>query len=846
MQREATKTLASISHDIYDARFFFHARFMRAARQNHFTWIPVKDEIWNSRALVQTACDVIAKFEGWETKYEKRNITCNRHGNARVRSIDGEAHSKLIKGCKWKLVLSPLVRTSYVSSSSNPDAKRPNQKSYKDEWDKPVKISSISPVDTNGCIPSRANRIAVVQASGNFKRKIPMETLFQLCSYVDEGLRLSHQTIKCVITPIWPKHKQITGQDTFYIRLKVMKARRHFHNANKEYNTFKEEINSCDLLNGIDDQCTLDDDDAYELAHQLCEEVVRTSKNDTEAIFSFQEYLALIAERATGFSYQVVSERRKNETKLLGVFWMTATMRRNYELFGSFLCFDMMKRDINTLLWPYTAVTMLDEAKQVCVVCEGIVSGERLDMYAAQSKFLSKFAPSRPLSMVDVIAADGFFDQLTVRKLGFENARFIQDHFHLYDSGLLKIFGKSGYEQLQSHLVQMIKAQSESRFNEVYQSGLDLLSNDGQTDGELLGNFKKFSSRKEEYAEYCIAMIPGNRGCRGSPTSEANHSSVLSYLNNGSKGINRYREHPIFLVKDLLLRQQAHLVKVNARLYRSDQLMSLELTQLEKNPNTHLNTDLQVAAGHLNHETYLRYKSNSLRACLYDRQETLDESTGKRMLTIQFRDNPDAPPRVFHVENGRCNCKSRIAEQDMCVHEIVGRKGFQPEFFQLRHFSRKCVSGSLDGWEPPSRSVMDEVIGYTNETLDRSIEVSARTSSVEDTLKEMTSEENPYITTTELTRTPVGHIPDRRTGINPYSKKDVENVLQAVLIGYPKMPQEKQYDISMLVLQMQNLLTESTTKSVTLESQEGSLSLNVPLQHTLLTESKKREKVQRK
>ena len=32
------------THDIYDARFFFHARFMRAARQNHITWIPVNSQ----------------------------------------------------------------------------------------------------------------------------------------------------------------------------------------------------------------------------------------------------------------------------------------------------------------------------------------------------------------------------------------------------------------------------------------------------------------------------------------------------------------------------------------------------------------------------------------------------------------------------------------------------------------------------------------------------------------------------------------------------------------------------------------------------------------------------------
>ena len=61
---------------------------------------------------------------------------------------------------------------------------------------------------------------------------------------------------------------------------------------------------------------------------------------------------------------------------------MTATMRRNFELYGGYICLDMMKRALNTLLWPYAAVTMFDEHHQICIACEGIVCGEKVDMYA--------------------------------------------------------------------------------------------------------------------------------------------------------------------------------------------------------------------------------------------------------------------------------------------------------------------------------------------------------------------------------------------------------------------------------------------------------------------------------
>ena len=117
-------------------------------------------------------------------------------------------------------------------------------------------------------------------------------------------------------------------------------------------------------------------------------------------------------------------------------------MRSNFELFGDFIGLDMMKRGINTLLWPYFSMAMYDEMKKVCIGCEGILCGEREDMYQFACNFMAVNAPGRTLSEVIAVVADGFFDQELIRKLGFGNAYFIQDQWHLLDSGLIKFFGK--------------------------------------------------------------------------------------------------------------------------------------------------------------------------------------------------------------------------------------------------------------------------------------------------------------------------------------------------------------------------------------------------------------------
>ena len=93
----------------------------------------------------------------------------------------------------------------------------------------------------------------------------------------------------------------------------------------------------------------------------------------------------------------------------MGLLWMTATMRRNYELFGSFICVGMMKRGITTLLWTYTVITMLDEMNRVCVACEEIICRERHHMFFAQAIFLNEYAPRRLLTEVFIIAGDGVF-----------------------------------------------------------------------------------------------------------------------------------------------------------------------------------------------------------------------------------------------------------------------------------------------------------------------------------------------------------------------------------------------------------------------------------------------------
>ena len=161
------------------------------------------DEKWMNRDLVRSVAVSFSKIQGWQVSCSRRCISCNRGGKTRVRAVTGVPRAltagPLKRQCGWNVQLKPLVTSAYVPKQGEPSTGRKNQLCYRDDWGKPVLIKSSSCRHTNSCEPSRANRIAVTQASGNYVRLLPTRVMYTLCNYVDQGIRLSHQLIKATI-----------------------------------------------------------------------------------------------------------------------------------------------------------------------------------------------------------------------------------------------------------------------------------------------------------------------------------------------------------------------------------------------------------------------------------------------------------------------------------------------------------------------------------------------------------------------------------------------------------------------------------------------------------------------
>ena len=801
--------------------------------------------IWVNRNVLHRAIKSVSRLHGWTLMIDRRSMKCNREGVTRHRS---SSHKKYVHGslkirCPWEIKLKALAKTAVSRKNSN-------KKDYKPNWDLPVEIESANTNHT--CTPGLTNLIITSQRSGNYHQHIPTETIFAMCHQIESGRLLTSSSIRNFLRPHWPRQKEITKFNVFSVRRAVMNLLPAYAKSNGDYANFKESLGSTELLQGLDHQPDLNDDEAYDLAKTVWMEVSATTKTKEEALFSFVQYLDLIQHRARGFSYKIASVDGDHSVtclspavakkKLLGVVWMTGTMRRNLELFGHYLCMDMMMRGINTLLWPYTAIALMDEFGELCIGCEGVVCGETIDMYGFVCSFIRESCPNLIFEDVKFVSADQFLSQEDIVAFGFTNAHFVMDHWHLREKGLKDRFGSTGEELLKGHLHKMLSSFTEEEFDSIVNSARGLLMAQVPRDGALESKFETFVQLKEHYAPFHIHSIPGHRGRRGSVFSEINHMSTLTYLNDGDRSSNKYCEHPITLIRDLLHRQQRHTRQKNQKLFGWKQSMEIEVANLQASPDTSLRDDLLLASRSLNFKVYESYKRFQLRALRdLERREVTNNESGDMEVHILSKRNVDAPPRIFRSPSQRCSCAERVSEDVQCAHEICLHNGFVKSLHLPRHFARERVTASLAGWVPAPPTCIDGHIGYEGEEI--------AIMSVDDGIGGMTGCADEHNMSIEgdrpaLSNMPVnpdpGFLPETQATMQSLSKKKITNVFDAVLKGYPRFSSQKKKQIAMLVLQLER---EIISKDGTMTSDStGALSLYVPSGRAHVSEPRNRLK----
>ena len=135
-------------------------------------------------------------------------------------------------------------------------------------------------------------------------------------------------------------------------------------------------------LNADNMDCTADE--VCKVHISTWREMISSGNKYDDVLITLREYMEVLKLKDKDFVYEILYD---DYGEISGCLWMTSTMRMNFELYGGYVSVDAMKRDLNTLLWPYMATSMWNDLNEVCVGCEAIMLSEREEAYEAMLEF---------------------------------------------------------------------------------------------------------------------------------------------------------------------------------------------------------------------------------------------------------------------------------------------------------------------------------------------------------------------------------------------------------------------------------------------------------------------------
>ena len=669
---------------------------------------------WSSKKALKSQLDVHAAKHGFVVKFFGRGqIVCNRHKSKSKTNpfkrgfLDGH----LGCGCKFGMQLHSKIQKQ-INENGKTKRNRPDYESGE------VSIKSFIYEHTDGCLPSQQQLQFCCSRSGKYSSKIPLGVYWQLCSQIKRNPKkfVASSSIRAALSGSFPTGYNITKQDIFNTRLRCKRMMKKF-NTCTDYINFEQTLDSdSHFLKMIESDKTLENDEATELINELFDQMFNKNQcdqsnssgddEDEDGHMKFQDYLQLLASKAKGFQYRVAID---SHGIINGVVWMTASMRSNFERFGTYLSLDSMKRKLNTLHWPYFAITLMNELNKVCVGCEALLISERDEAYDFLIKSTLEMCPKRNKKDISIVSGDGFFNQSSLEKWGLCNAKFIADHWHLFDSGLKDRFSMTYYHLIEHNLRKMANAHNEQQMNIAYNDAKQQLYNLNLRNCKAEKELDEFYNERVTYALYLIKRIPGNRGRRGSVASEINHASVISLVY-GDKETKTYMEHPHVMIRDLFIRQRRHNNEFNKLLWgltnkRNNYLHIHETSNNQRGNSINYNL-IKEAVMTLNFNSFKLFESELKQSTNYVMYQKEDE-VGDYICIMRI--GYDTPGRIFRTSKQRCDCDFRLSNLMPCKHEICKDRKFDLQFFDIQHHYRESTSlsyhiGEENNIDPTIRS----------------------------------------------------------------------------------------------------------------------------------------------
>jgi hypothetical protein len=520
---------------------------------------------------------------------------------------------------------------------------------------------------TKGCFPSQSQLIVDKKSSGSYQDMVKHDALKDIMAVLKPGRPVSCSLLREMMRPLYPSTYSTTAQDVWNMRLKVKKllftaesstidTSQGISNATAEYLLPPRDG---EVVSGDNEFVSLDELPAEFLpvASELATEILKVALRCGNDAAVIEAYLQDLHDKDPSFTYRIA---RASDGSACGYVWQTSTMRADWEDYGNVIFLDAMKRQLNSIHWPYIGPCILDGYRKVAVVCESICIAEKIMAYAWIMRMLASMGPRRQLSRVAVIFGDGIFAGDSLLKiLEIENTcKLCQDTYHLTSAtngAWPKFFGPHHWPRFSKDFGGLVYSYTD----EVYMAKYELLKARlaSESKGAAWVQYLETSvhAHRHQFVRAYVQEYEYNLEKEGSSPAEANHSSYVGRI--GPVSV----EQPAIMVQKTLIRHNDICKERNELIvrYRAQCIAKAATVPMELQDKLAL-----LALSRWGYELWVAAREES------PKYECIVEDQKKVVRRIGFTEGGR------EVGDGtKCDCRKRIAFKGQCQHLVKGNDG---------------------------------------------------------------------------------------------------------------------------------------------------------------------------
>jgi hypothetical protein len=231
---------------------------------------------------------------------------------------------------------------------------------------------------------------------------------------------------------------------------------------------------------------------------------------------------------APGFDCRVKKDSNGLPVRIMH---MTAQMRCHARRYGSVLCLDAQKRQINSSGWPCIAPVVKDNKMKVAVAAKSIVNEETNEFYIWILKSMAEIEPRFQLANTRIVFADQKLTDTILQELGITTTCALRGDFcHLLNKVWPDHFHSSVYPEVKKFLRAMLLSKTLQEWDDACTGGSKLV----EFKPRMVSALNCIYSEPEKHAGYFLRSIEGNLCMNGDVSAEQNHSGVVAHLGMGA------------------------------------------------------------------------------------------------------------------------------------------------------------------------------------------------------------------------------------------------------------------------------------------------------------------------